>query len=73
MSKKNFVIAAEGIKRQVPASFGLFVDVDQAQKMIDFLERALRERKPESHCFWVSVHLNGDPLLFDGTPRGWND
>lgn len=70
----TLTIAAEGVKRNVPPSFGIFLNGKSAQTIIDELQHALENRPahfgPSDH-FWVSIHLNGDPCLFDGNPISW--
>lgn len=70
----HLTIAAEGIKRSVPPSFGIYLNGISAQKIIDYLQHALENRSPElgpSDHFWVAIHLNGDPCLFDGGVIPW--
>jgi hypothetical protein len=71
---RHLTIAAEGVKRQVPPSFGIYLNGISAQKIIDELQHALESRSPSlghTDHFWVSIHLNGDPCLFDGNPIPW--
>ena len=71
--KNNFTIAAEGIKRNVPPSFGLFVNRGQAKTIIDALKGALDERDTNIGHFWVQIYLDGNPCLFNGDPIEWSD
>jgi hypothetical protein len=67
-------IAAEGVKRNVPPSFGIFLSVASAQKIVDDLQRAIINRSEKlsaSDHFWVAIHLNGDPCVFNGDPISW--
>ena len=70
----NLTIAADGVKRRVPPSFGIFLSGAEARTIIDELQNALDERPShfsDSDHLWVSIHLNGDPCVFNGDPISW--